>query len=256
MIALSPYRADIVLIGGWAHRLSRLHALAQSLDFEPLVTQDVDLVIPSRVVPREEDLGTLLTKAGFTERLFGEHNPPVTRYELGEEPGFYAEFLTPLVGRPRAATSAVAGVTAQPLRYLDILMIEPWSVFLREPDYPVGTRAFEVRLANATSYLAQKILVLNKRDPADRAKDLLYMHDTIITFGQSLGELERIWIERVAPSIHPAAKSALQRASAQLFADVTDPARQAARIARESGRPLSPEELARVCQAGLARVFR
>lgn len=67
MRALSPYRGDVVLIGGWAHRLSRLHPLAQPLDFKPLSTLDVDLAIPSKVPPREEDLGKLLVQAGFTE---------------------------------------------------------------------------------------------------------------------------------------------------------------------------------------------
>lgn len=255
ILALSPYRGDVVLIGGWAHRLFRFHPLAQSLDFEPLSTQDVDLAIPARVPPREEDLGTLLIEAGFTEHFLGENHPPATHYELGEEAGFYAEFLTPLVGPPKAATTAIAGVTAQVLRYLDILMIEPWSVFLTEPEYPVGPPALEVRIANATSYLAQKILVLSKRSSADLAKDVLYLRDTLITFGRSLADLEEIWIKRLSPSIHSTARRTLQRAPEQLFAEVTDTVREASRIAREAGRPLRPDEIAQVCRTGLAKVF-
>jgi hypothetical protein len=243
------------VIGGWAHRLSRLHPLAQPVDFEPLFTQDVDLAIPPKILPKEEDRRALLLKAGFNEHLLGQHEPPVTRYELRDAGLFYAEFLTPLVGPPKAPTKAIAGVTAQPLRYLDILTVEPWSVLLVEPEFPVGPRAIEVRIANATSYLAQKILILGKRSAADRAKDVLYLHDTLITFGRSLAELKTIWTERISPSILPAARRTLQRASEHLFEGVTDPVREASRIARGAGRPLSPDEIASVCRIGLEKLF-
>lgn len=146
-------------------------------------------------------------------------------------------------------------MTAQALRYLDILMIEPWSVFLTEPEYPVGRKALQVHITNATSYLAQKILVLGKRTSADRATDVLYLRDTLITFGRSLAELEEIWIKRVSPLIHPAAARTLRRAPEELFSEITDITRGAARIAREAGRPVPPEEIAQVCRAGLAKVF-
>lgn len=67
--------------------------------------------------------------------------------------------------------------------------------------------------------------------------------------------LEGIWIHRVAPSIHPSARGTLRRASGKLFAEVTDTARGASRIAREAGRPLRPEEIAQVCRTGLAKLF-
>lgn len=76
--ALRPYRGDLVLIGGWSHRLARLHALAQPVDFPPLFTQDVDLAIARGVAPGEEDLHKLLLEAGFTERFLGENRPPIT----------------------------------------------------------------------------------------------------------------------------------------------------------------------------------
>lgn len=255
MQALRPYRGNLVLIGGWAHRLSRLHPLSQSLDFEPLGTQDVDLAIPAKVPPQEEDLGKLLVEAGFEEHFLGEDHPPATHYQLGEEGAFYVEFLTPLIGRPRGATSTIAGVTVQALRHLDILMIEPWSVFLREPEYPVGSKMLEVRITNPTSYIAQKILVLTKRNPADRAKDILYVHDSLLMFGRSLAELERIWIDKLFPSIHPTATRTLRRAAEEIFSEVTDAVRGANRIAREVGRPLASDEIAQVCRTGLARVF-
>lgn len=253
--ALRPYRGDLVLIGGWAHRLSRLHPLAQPVNFLPLFTQDVDLAIAKGVAPGEEDLRNLLLEAGFTERLLGEDQPPITRYQLGEEGAFYVEFVAPLIGRPRGATSTVAGVTAQRLRYLDILLIAPWTIRLTEPQYPVGAKAVEVRIANATSYVAQKLLVLGRRPPADRAKDVLYLHDTLVTFGRALEDLQGIWTESMSGALHANARRAIRATARQLSSPAFGSVRAAARVAGEAGRPLSPEEIAEVSRAGLAAIF-
>lgn len=59
-------------------------------------------------------------------------NPPVTHYALGDDDaGFYAEFLTPLRGSgvkrngEPDVTVAKAGITAQKLKYLDVMLVEP-----------------------------------------------------------------------------------------------------------------------------------
>jgi hypothetical protein len=130
ILALRPYLADLVLIGGWAHRLFRLHPLSQPTPFAPLLTQDVDLATPQSLASRHEDLRGLLLQAGFTERLVGQQRPPVTYYQLGTE-AFYAEFLTPLRGRgirrdgTADRTAHVAGVTTQKLRHLELLLVRP-----------------------------------------------------------------------------------------------------------------------------------
>jgi hypothetical protein len=226
-----------------------------AVDFEPLFSEDVDMVLPAKVVPREEDLGEILRKAGFKEDFVGEDSPPVTHYRLGEEGALYAEFLTPLVGRPKSGTRTIAGVNVQELRYLDILMIAPWSVFLSEPDYPVGPKAMEIRIANGASYLAQKLLAIEKRHPDDRSKDVLYIHDTLITLGASLPEVRKIWSESVAPGVQAKVPGRLRGLVEGLFSEVSDPVRGGSQIARDAGRPVSPEEIADVCRRGLAEVF-
>ncbi len=50
-------------------------------------------------------------------------------------------------------------------------------------------------MANPTSFLAQKILIHHERDYKDRAKDLLYTHDTIELFSEHLDELQKISVE-------------------------------------------------------------
>ena len=134
--AIEPWRAHLVLVGGWAHRLHRFHPLANAPGYAPLITKDTDLAFDIDA-PLDGDIRAALLKSGFTEEFGGEHKPPVTHYSLGEDDaGFYAEFLTPLHGSSTKrngapdATVSRAGITAQKLRHLDILLVAPWVVKL------------------------------------------------------------------------------------------------------------------------------
>ena len=44
--ALEPWLCEVVLIGGWAHRLYRRHPLARRLAYLPLITLDGDVAVP------------------------------------------------------------------------------------------------------------------------------------------------------------------------------------------------------------------
>jgi hypothetical protein len=46
---LHPWLDQVVITGGWAHRLYRLHSLAQPLDYEPLGTIDTDVAVPAHL---------------------------------------------------------------------------------------------------------------------------------------------------------------------------------------------------------------
>ena len=253
--AIEPMLDHVVVIGGWAHRLYGFHPHAQALKHAPLMTLDADLAIPDRLPASEEDIGKRLLDAGFREELFGDYTPPVAHYTLGEQQGgFYAEFLVPLTGgrykrggKPDA-TVRIAGVTAQKLHYLELLLIAPWSVKVQ----PSGS---EVRIANPASYLAQKILIHDQREAADRAKDILYIHDTIEVFSASLLEIHTDWTEKVIPRLRTSVLRDVIKTATQLFGKVNDDVRNAAEIARSLGRALSPERLLEVCQVGLAEVF-
>ena len=103
--------------------------MANAPTYQPLLTRDTDLAFANQAT-LEGDIKSALARAGFTEELSGEHRPPVTRYTLGDDDaGFYAEFLTPLQGSEvkrngkQDATVAKAGITAQKLRHLEILLI-------------------------------------------------------------------------------------------------------------------------------------
>jgi Nucleotidyltransferase len=246
-------------VGGWAHRLYRLHPYAQPLEYPPLTTLDADVAVPPIPWPTQQDMRDRLLASGFSEELLGDDQPPAAHYHFGDESGgFYAEFLTPLVGGnydrkgKRKVTARIAGVAAQPLRHIDLLMLRPWII-----DFdPAGT--FEerrrVRIANPATFLAQKILIHTKRSREDRAKDLLYVHDTLEVFGSRLDQLRDEWEEWIAPRLHRKHLGQVRSAAAELFGATSGTIRMAATIA--IGRSLAPESLREACRFGLMQLFR
>ena len=98
-----------------------------------------------------------------------------------------------------------------------------------------------------------KILIHQERSYKDKAKDLLYMHDTVEVFSESLDELEKIFRTDVAPKLPPRRASELERAVDRLFAKVDDTIREAALIA--GARKLNPERLAETSRAGSSEIF-
>lgn len=251
--ALGPYLEDLVVVGGWAHSLMTEHEAASPLPFEPLMTLDADVAGREQQPVRGEDLRQRLQQADFREMLRGEDRPPVSEYHLDDEDGgFYVEFLVPQQGsglrRDGTAdgTALLAGVSAQKLRHIDLLLQEPWSLYVDGPDR--GVR-YKVQFANPVCFVAQKLLVLNKRPPKKRAKDLLYIHDTALLFGDALEDLSELWLRAGTKDPHVADK--LQMQTRLYFRSVTDLHRNASIIAKETGRanPPSAEEIRRRCLA-------
>ena len=263
--ALGPYLDDLVFAGGWAHRLLGLHDLAGRVDFEPLATDDADLATPLKLPVRgEASLAKRLKDAGFTEELRGDDSPPITEYRLGDEDGgLYVEFIAPLTGgsttragKPRD-TAEVAGTTAQTLRHVDLLFKETWTVRLTEAGgFPVGEKTLTVRVPNAASFVAQKLLVIERRHRSKRAKDILYIHDTLLMFSSNFEALASTW-RRVAEVLHKNVLRDLTALAGKRFGQVDDLVREAAQIAAASGRqsPPSPEQLAAACRSGLQQVL-
>lgn len=258
--ALRPWLDRVVIVGGWAHRLYRWHPLAQPLDYPPLMTRDLDVAITPNALPRGASVHERLTEAGFAEELSGEHDPPVSHYRLEPERGvFVVEFVTPLTGSSRKrsgapdATEIIAGVSAQKLRYLELLAIAPWQVSLDPGRGLQLSSPATVRVPNPATYIAQKLLIRSKRKPAGkRAKDLLYIHDTIELFGDSLGDLNETWNHRVKPALEKKALRRLRESVDELLARASDDLAAAVVEGRAaSGRALSVESVREVCRAGL-----
>jgi hypothetical protein len=201
-----------------------------------------------------------LRDAGFTEELFGDVTSPATHYHLGEEDaGFYAEFLTPLYGsvvkRGGApdATDSRGGVTAQKLRYLDLLLVSPWSVRVG-PKLGVPVAAdVDVQVPNPTSFIVQKVLIHSDRRGSKKAQDVIYIYDTLVLFGASLDELHRLWVDQIRPAMHPTTAKRAETIARELFADVTDTIREAAQMPQD--RRLTPENIRAACEYGLEQIL-
>jgi len=258
--ALDPWLSQVVIVGGWAHRLFRYHPRAQAVGYEPLLTLDTDVAIPVKLEIRGHDLRARLASAGFKEQFLGEHLPPATHYQLGDKKGsFYAEFLTPLIGSEydrdghRRATTQVAGVTSQNLRYVDLLLGSPWKVELSRANGFPFDNAKQIQIAHPTRFMAQKLLIHDQRERRSRAKDILYLHDTIELFGASLDVLQEEWRMGPRGALPESAIRVVENASDTLFSHVTEGIRAAVQVA--SGRALTPEGVQELCRAGLKVVF-
>jgi hypothetical protein len=69
----------------------------------------------------------------------------------------------------------------------------------QENGYPF-TSPKQVQVANPGSFLTQKLLIQKERDRKDRAKDALYIHDTIEIFAGKLGELRELFAKEIQPN--------------------------------------------------------
>jgi hypothetical protein len=228
-------------------------------EYQPIRTRDVDLAFSPRA-PLAGDLKDALAQEGFDEELFGESTPPVTHYTLGKEVlGFYAEFLTVLQGDgtrrdgQRDLTMAKAGITAQKLRHLDLLLIAPWKINIGpENGIPVD-QPLDALVPNPVSFMVQKFLIHSRRDANKKAQDVLYIHDTLELFGGSLEQLRTVWEDELRPKMPTRTVKTAMTIASQLFKNATDVIRDAARIPQD--RMLRPENICAASEYGLGQVF-
>lgn len=260
IVALEPWLPQVVIIGGWAHRLYRLHPSAKQVEYLPLTTLDTDIAVPPRLKVIGKNVRERLIANGFEEERLGDDQPPATHYRLRDaKTGFYAVFLTPLFGPERGrdgklkATRRIAGVVSQQLRYLEVLLLAPWTVRLSHSHGFPFEDPRDLRIANPASFLAHKVLIHNKRTLSKFAKDVLYIHDTLEIFGGRLEDLNRAWRTEVKLQIHPNAVKTIHRAATDLFGQLNDPIRDAARMTES--RKLSAEVVRERCNFGLDQIF-
>lgn len=219
------------------------------------MTLDADIAVPRSLPVEWQDIRERLISSGFTEEFLGKDHPPATHYHLRDaSSGFYVEFLTPLVGgeydrkNRRRATLRVAGATSQQLRYIDLLLNRPWMIDLSD-----GAFTGRVQVANPASFVIQKLLIHRRRNVDDRARDLLYVYDTLQMFGSRLPELRTEWRVHLAPQIPDRTLKTLAKGSRTLFLELSDDIRRAARISPE--RQLTPEAIREACAHGLEQLL-
>lgn len=255
--SLEPWLDRLVFVGGWAFRLYRLHPSAEIPAYRPVVTLDADVAF-AEGERLEGSIRQRLVEAGFVENLMGSHDPPVSEYTLGDDPsGFYAEFLTPLSGSGRRrsgepyVTVRQAGVTAQRLRHLELLLEAPWSVAVgREWGLE---REHDIRIPNPASFLVQRLLIHDQRPPEKKAQDILYIHDTLELFGAQLEQLGGLWRKELRPTLHVRQQRAVALAVDTMFGRLDDRIRDAAAIPAD--RSLEPERVRQMCLLALGEML-
>ncbi len=256
---LKPWLGHLVIIGGWGHRMHRFHERAHPPTYAALRTRDADVAF-SPTAPIEGDIGATLKAAGFREVALVDHAPPITQYHLGSDrSGFCAEFLVPLHGsdvkrKGRAdITIAKAGVTAQKVRYLDLLLVQPWAVRLSEAvGVPVGSPV-DVLVPNPVSFIAQKLLIRKYRSREKQAQDALYVHDTLELFGGELAMLKALWRAPVRRTLRGKTARSVERLYREQYGVVDDVIRSAARLPQD--RTLLPDRFQATCMYGLDELF-
>jgi hypothetical protein len=236
-----------------------LHPLAGEPSYAPLRTRDVDVALSLRA-PVGGDIRRALEDAGFKPEYSGDNRPPITQYALmDDDAGFYAEFLVPLLGGEVKqdgspdVTFLKAGINARKLRHLDLLLVAPWSVQIGPGGAIALDASVDVLVPNPVSFIVQKVLIHDERKAGKKPQDVLYIHDTLELFGGALDELRSIWNDRVRPTMPARTARRAEDAARALFARVTDPIRDAARIPQD--RTLQPEILRAACAYGISEIF-
>jgi len=69
IVALEPWLGEVVLVGGWAHRLYRLDPRARKLDYLPLTRLDGDVAVPAKLKKEESSVRKRLLEAGSRKSL-------------------------------------------------------------------------------------------------------------------------------------------------------------------------------------------
>ena len=110
-----------------------------------------------------------------------------------------------------------------------------------------------LQIANAASFVAQKLLISELRPPRKRAQDILYIHDTLDLFGAELTSLNAIWINDLRRTLPKSAVSRVESAHRDKFSEVTDAIREAARMPLD--RRLTAERVQLACAYGLQQLF-
>lgn len=201
--AIEPYLPDLVIAGGCANALYRHHPRATATPIPKPMTKDLDLACePTRLaLAGRRSLGDLIRDAGLRANFFGQMNPPVMKFSLeGSDTGPEVELLCPMEGAPRQTSEgevqAVAlqdgSVTAQPLRYLDLLLFEPWVIELaRVPGFDDMTHTPPLRIPQPLTYLMQKVLSRDEqgRTPDKREKDCYYIYESAVVFRDARGSI-------------------------------------------------------------------
>jgi hypothetical protein len=184
---------------------------------------------------KDRSLIERLLAAGITETVTGAE---VAKHRYVPKSGDgYLEFIAPRTGGRRGQALAFGGVRAERLDGVHLLLNAPWTCLL-EADSDL-----RIHVVNPVAYLAQKLLSIGQRSRlSDRAKDWLYVFDTLSMFSASLDSLAE-QAPRLLRPLFQRERSRLE-ATIRSIAPSDEEILEACRIARQNrSNPPRPDDL-------------
>ena len=169
--ALGPYAEHTIVVGGMVPVIYRYLQDVSPVQQNPMTTFDLDIAVPGRLETLgSRSLSNMLTDGGFSGHLRGATPPPATVYQHvrhGDNlAAIYVELLTPLAGsentrdgKKRVQTEIQQEVTAQLIRYLDLLQLNPMTIYCSDiPVLGITDPKRVLRIPNPGMYIVQKVL--------------------------------------------------------------------------------------------------
>lgn len=182
---VKPYLGDIVLVGGWVPIVyGRCTPIYPT---KTVRTADVDFACLAPLDVRGDTMDRLLNRAGFRCDVFGNTDVPYCRYF--NDRNLEIEFLTPLKGDGcTVATELQQGLTAENLRYLDVLLAHTNAIRINEE--------LIVKVPWISAFLFHKGLSFpDRRSTLKRDKDLYYIFKILETVDREylLPEMKQVF---------------------------------------------------------------
>ena len=259
--ALGGYLEDVVLVGGCANALYRYVPDAVSHSIRPMLTYDIDFAASSSLRRREAPLAALLMQAGLVPDREGR---PTNKYQpvSGSDSNETIEFLCPMTGLSTAVkeqrptlVSLPADATAEALDYLDLLLLSPLHINLRDVP-PLDVREdLVVQIPNPVSYVMQKVLIRSRRvGHQKQAKDSYYIYEVSLLF-RTPGSIHRI-AEGVRSGRFPAkwGKEFFKQAAILYGHENAEGVQEAVAVAQANGTPVDAAMVFRVVEKMLAEI--
>lgn len=184
LVALGPYRKDLILIGGWVPYLYQRFGGFPEWQMEIARTVELDLVIPSPLASEERPpLAKILGDAGFSP-ISGNEGAIWIRDGADDE---MIEFFTAHEGTARqmGKPRQISGQTALAAISLTQLPLLTEQIRILAIGADVGDATLTVRVPTLGGYILNKALTFTERlSTSDdgvlkAAKDIVYMRDVM-----------------------------------------------------------------------------
>jgi hypothetical protein len=197
LVALGDYLRDVVVVGGWVPHLYRKIWPFQNV-VEPRRTFDLDTAVRGPLpLRRRTRLDLLLAVEGYSPLLGGGSDLAAQIYQSPPHSDLLpVEFLAPLTGpRQQGTVEIQQGVTAQALRYLEILLDNTFEVRLTT-EAPVGSADdLTVRIPIPGAYVFHRGLISQPGGSPRLGKDLYYIFETWASLPDLRGQISTEIVE-------------------------------------------------------------